>query len=111
MCGVCMQARVYIIMRYLRICTPCLVCANVHVLFSLSLLSSPPVLAKLQQADLITSKECSEANAVGGKGLSRVSDVIRIQSKKSHDVITKTAEVLRSRGFERESEFLSGKQV
>ena len=70
-----------------------------------------PVLAKLQQADLITSIECSEANEERGKGLSRVSDVIRIQSEKTHDVITKTAEVLRSRGFERESEFLSGKQV
>ena len=70
-----------------------------------------PVLAKLQQADLITNKECSEANEKGGKGLTCVGDVVRFQSSKSCDVMTKTAEVLRSRGFERESEFLLGKQM
>ena len=106
------------------------------------------VIVDLQQANLITSKEYTEATvgeglsrardvATGGKGLSRARDVttggkglsrardvvtggeglscardvVKIQSSKSTEVMTKTAEVLRRRGFDKESEFLSGKQV
>ena len=80
------------------------------------------VIVDLQQANLITSKEYTEATAgeglsrardvaTGGKGLSRARDVVKIQSSKSPEVMTKTAEVLRRRGFDKESEFLSGKQV
>ena len=81
-----------------------LVCANVE-LSSLSLLSSHPdaVLAELQQADLITSEEC--------KGLSHPSDVVRVQSGKAPEVVTKTADVLKRNGFERESNLLAGKQT
>ena len=64
--------------------------------------SSPlsPVLAELQQADLITSEEC--------KGLSYTSDVVRVQRRKSADVIAKTADVLRRHGFDKESKLLEG---
>ena len=67
--------------------------------------SSPlsPVLAELQQADLITSEDC--------KGLSAPSDVVEVQKRKSADVIAKTADVFRCRGFKEESEHLEGKQT
>ena len=86
-----------------------------------------PVLAELQQADLITSEEC--------EGLDDSSDVVFIQmglvtmehstrpyctvssngvvgvqSGKSPEVQSKTADVLRRHGFEKESTHLSGKQ-
>ena len=79
-------------------------CADVG-LSSLSLLSSHPhaVFAELQQADLITSEEC--------KGLSRPRDVVRIQSGKSPEVQTKTADVLRRHGFEEMPNLLAGKQT
>ena len=60
-----------------------------------------PVLAELQQADLITSEEC--------EGLCDSSRVVRVQSGKSPEVLTKTADVLRRHGFEKESTHLSGK--
>ena len=66
-------------------------------------LLSPPVLAELQQADLITSEEC--------RGLDDSSDVVRVQSGKSPEVQSKTADVLRRHGFEKESTLLSGKQT
>ena len=79
-------------------------CADVG-LSSLSLLSSHPhaVLAELQQADLISSEEC--------KGLKYSSDVVRVQSGKSPEVQTKTADVMRSHGFGEESNLLAGKQT
>ena len=85
-------------------CIPCLVCADVG-LSSLSLLSSHPhaVLAELQQADLITREEC--------KGLEVSSDVVRVQSGKSPEVQTKTADVLRSHRFFISSDLLAGKQT
>ena len=64
-------------------------------------LLSPPVLAELQQADLITSEECEE--------LRYISDVVRIQWDKSPEVMSKTAEVLRRHGFEEESRLLAGR--
>ena len=79
-------------------------CADVG-LSSLSLLSSHPhaVLVDLQQADLITSEEC--------KGLTFSSDVVRVQSGKAPEVVTKTADVMRSHGFWEESNLLPGKQT
>ena len=65
-------------------------------------LLSPPVLADLRQADLITSKECEE--------LSDISDVVRVQSGKSPEVMTKTTEVLGGHGFEEEPRHLTGTQ-
>ena len=62
-----------------------------------------PVLAELQQADLITSEEC--------RGLSGASDVVGVQGRKSADVMAKTAEVFRRHGFEKESKLLEGKQT
>ena len=66
-------------------------------------LLSPPVLAELQQANLITSEEC--------RGLYDSSDVVRAQSGKSPEVQSKTADVLRRHGFEKESNLLTGKQT
>ena len=61
------------------------------------------VLAELQKAKLITSEEC--------EGLYDSSDVVRVQSGKSPEVQSKTADVLRRHGFEKESMLLSGKQT
>ena len=60
-----------------------------------------PVLAELQQADLITSEEC--------EGLYNSSLVVGVQSGKSPEVQSKTADVLRRHGFKKESSHLSGK--
>ena len=62
-----------------------------------------PVLAELQQADLITSEEC--------RGLDDSRGVVKVQSGKSPEVQSKTADVLRRHGFEKESNFLTGKQT
>ena len=59
-----------------------------------------PVLAELQQADLITSEEC--------EGLSYPNHVVRVQSGKSPETLTKTANVLRKHGFAEESKLLAG---
>ena len=64
---------------------------------------SPPVLAELLQADLITSEEY--------KRLRNSSHVVRVQSDKSLEVQTKTAQVLLRHGFENESNLLAGKQT
>ena len=61
------------------------------------------VLAELQQADLITSEEC--------EGLYDSRGVVRVQSGKSPEVQSKTADVLRRHGFEKESNLLTGKQT
>ena len=62
-----------------------------------------PVLVELQQSDLITSEEC--------RRLYDSSDVVGVQRGKSPEVLTKTADVLRRHGFEKESTHLSGKQT
>ena len=62
-----------------------------------------PVLAELQQADLITSEEC--------EGMDDPSDVVGVLSGKSPEVQAKSADVLRSHGYEKESHFLAGKQT
>ena len=64
---------------------------------------SPPVLTELQQADLITSEECRQ--------LYDPNDVVEVQSGKFPKVLTKTADTLRRHGFERQSDFLVGKQT
>ena len=64
---------------------------------------SPPVLAELQQADLITSEEC--------EGLDDSTHVVRVQRGKSPEVQSKTADVLRRHGFEKESNLLTCKQT
>ena len=66
-------------------------------------LLSPPVLPDLVQADLITSEEC--------RGLYDPSDVVAVQSGKSPEVLTKTADVLRRHGFEEESNLFAGEQT
>ena len=62
-----------------------------------------PVLAELQKAKLITSEEC--------RGLWQPSDVVEVQRGKPPEVQSKTAKVLRSHGFEEESNFLAGEQT
>ena len=64
---------------------------------------SPLVIAELVQADLITSEE--------REGRRDPSDVVEVQSGKSPEVLTKTAEVVLRHGFEKESNLLTGKQT
>ena len=64
-------------------------------------LLSPPVLAELQQAGLITSEESN--------GLMYPSRVVRVQRGKSPQVLTESANVFRTHGFVEESNFLAGK--
>ena len=66
-------------------------------------LLSPPVLAELQQADLVTSEEC--------RGLDDSSDVVRVQRGKSPEVQSKTAVVLRRHGYTKVSDHLTSKQA
>ena len=68
-------------------------------------LSPPPspVLAELQQDDLITSKECKE--------LSDISRVVDVQRRKSCGVMSKTADVLQRHGFEEKARVLAGRQT
>ena len=68
-----------------------------------STLLSPPVLVELQQADLITGEECQR--------MSHHIFVVQVQSAKSPEVLTKTADVLKRHGFEEESSLLAGKQT
>ena len=88
-------------MRACGNCIPYLVCADVS---SLSLLSSlvSAIIAELQQDDLITSEEC--------KRLSDISGVVSVQSGKSPEVMSKTADVLRRHGFAESSTLLAGRQ-
>ena len=59
-----------------------------------------PVLAELHNADLIATEERERLNTV--------SDVVRVQRGKSLTKVAKTAEVLRTHGFEEESVFFAG---
>ena len=61
---------------------------------------SSTVLADLQQADLITSEECSR--------LSHISRVLEVQRTKSPEVVTKTADVIKRHGYVQESSLLPG---
>ena len=83
-------------------------CPKVH-LTSLFLLSAvKAVLAELQQADLISSEECSCLQHPFWWDY--ICDVVRVQSGKSPEVISKTADVLKRHGFEKESKLLAGRQ-
>ena len=79
----------------------CLWCCVCVVILPLSSFLSPPVLAELQQADLITSEECKE--------LRDPNAVVTVQGSKISDVMAKTADVLRRHGFEKEAKHLEGK--
>ena len=68
-------------------------------------LLSPPVLGELQQADLITSVERKRLPVWYD-----ISGVVDVQKGKSPEVMSKTAEVLRRHGFEKESKLLAGRQ-
>ena len=70
----------------------------------------PPVLGELQQADLITSEECKKLQVRYAWLRYDISDVVDVQKGKSPEVLSKTAEVLRRHGFERESTPLAGRQ-
>ena len=84
----------------------CTVHSCVMVLPVPSLLSPP-----IQQDDGITSEEWGEWLKVGHNlWHSDVSDVVRVQSGKSPEVISTTAEVLRRHGCEEESTLLAGRQ-
>ena len=75
-----------------------------------SLLFSHPALIELQQADLITREECKRL-PVRYDGLRYdISSMVDVQSGKSPEVMSKTAEVLRRHGYESESTFLAGRQ-
>ena len=73
------------------------------IVLQVSSLLSPSVCNELQEADLITSDERSR--------LVYTCDVVRVQSGKSPEVQSKTADVLRRHGFEKESNLLTGKQT
>ena len=73
------------------------------IVFPVPSLLSIPVLAELQQAGVITREEC--------KGLWYHEHVVQAQSGKSPRVQTKTADVLRRHGFEKESNLLAGKET
>ena len=64
-------------------------------------LSLSPVLADLRQGDLTASES---------RRLSDIGDVVRFQSRKSPEVMSKTAGVLRRHGFDKESRLLAGRQ-
>ena len=70
--------------------------------FSVPSLLSPPVVAELHRAILVTSEECKE--------LMYSSRVVRTQRGKSPEVQIETAAILARNGFVDESNFLAGKQ-
>ena len=74
-----------------------------------SLLFSHPALIELQQADLITSEECKILPVKHYWGYD-MSVVVDVQKGKSPEVMSKTSEVLRRHGFEKESRLLAGRQ-
>ena len=71
-------------------------------------LLSPPVLAELQQADLVTSEECKRLHSLQCEELNDISSVAIVQSHKSPEVMLETAVVLRKHGFEKEYQWLEG---
>ena len=73
-------------------------CTNYYT--SLSYFSVRAVFHALQLSDLITSEECMM--------LSDISDVLKLQSTKSLDVMAKTADTVRKLGYEEEWRFCSG---
>ena len=66
-------------------------------------LLSPTVLAELQQANLISRLDCTRVKDI--------SVVLEVQRGKSSQVQSKTADILRSQGWDKEAGLLSGKQT
>ena len=73
-------------------------------------LLSPPVLGELRRADLITSKECKWLQVWYDRWRYDITKVVDVQEGKSPEVLSKSAEVLRRHGFEKESRLLAGRQ-
>ena len=71
---------------------------------------SPPVLGELRQADVITSEECKRLQVRYYIMSDDIRDVVDVQKGKSPEVMSKTAEVLRRHGFEKEPKLLAGRQ-
>ena len=72
--------------------------------FPLCFLSSDsPVLAELQHTDMMTNEEC--------RGVYNLGFVVGVQRVKSPEIQSKTADILRKHGFEKESNHLAGKQT
>ena len=74
-------------------------------------LLSPPVLAELRHAHLITSEECQTLQ-LESYFFRRVdlSDLVTVQRAKSPEVLSKTADILNRHGFEEASRVLAGRQ-
>ena len=68
------------------------------IVLSVPSLLSPPVLAELRQADLITSEDCEK--------LRYINDVVRVQRSKSPEVMARTADVLNRHGFGKEEDIV-----
>ena len=67
-------------------------------------LLSPPVLAELQQAHLITYEECAKVR--------HIDDVVALQRKKPSEVQVKSAEVFFKLGFQTEkAKLFAGKWI
>ena len=73
-------------------------------------LLSPLVLGEFQQADLITSEECKKLQVRYNSWRYDITDVVDVQKDKSPEAVSKTAEVLKRHGFEKESTPLAGRQ-
>ena len=94
-------------------CVCVLVCGNCISILCVLMRDCPPcptsppldqaVFAEMRQANLITSKEW--------RGLHDPRHVVTVQSGKSPEVLTKTADVLQRHGFEKESKLLAGRQT
>ena len=98
-----MHACVCACMRVCGNCIPYLVYVKCVIGLPTPYLLSAPVIADLQLADLITTEEC--------RRLSALRDIVRVQKCKSATVMTKTADVLRRHGLEKESKSLLGKHM
>ena len=79
------------------------------IVLSVPSLVSPPVLAELQQADLITSEECQSLE-VHRWLCGDPSDVVEVQCVKYPAVMAKSADVLRRHRFGSKSKLLPGRQ-
>ena len=74
-------------------------------------LLSPPVLAELRHADLITTEECERVQLKQHSfWRDDLSDVFTVQRTKSPEVLSKTADILNRHGFEKSSRPLAGRQ-
>ena len=77
--------------------------ANVILPCPISHSISPPVLAELRQAKLISAQECAV--------LTDFIELVRVQSDKSPELMAKTEDALRKCGLEKEFIATSGRQT